>query len=665
MSGAISFQKPKLLQFLRVTLIFTSLLGVLALSQFQTQIIAEGLYFTSFNFRAALWAGYVLVILCGILGVLSWTKRASRLLHSLTAVQGALKKLGPLALLAFGILLFVAPFLVLGFYGRFLLDPFPRLFLFWLLAIAGATLLTAWRKKDWLSSLPITALSLAAVYLAATFFNLMRTFPFSLEWSEISRYYQASFYFSQQIYGVKLPLPVTHPSRYLLQSLPFLVANSPLWLHRLWQAGLWVCMPLLTSWLLARRLKFHSRLLSVLFILWSFLFLMQGAVFYHLLPCVFLVLIGFDKDKPARSFLFVALASVWAGISRVNWMPLPGALATLLYLLEAHPARRASSLSLRYLWQPFVYGAGGSLMALASYAFYITHSGVQDLSEFGSAFTSALLWDRLLPNAQFPPGVILGILLVSAPLFALLWVRLRQKENVPGLWRGVGIAILLAVFFFGGLVVSVKIGGGTNLHNLDAYMVLLWVLASVVAFGSYAPESGKPSQKLKISAPLAAALFAVPILFAIFSSAPLNLPNQQITDAALLQIQQMADQAIRQGGDVLFISQRHLLTFHLIKGVPLVPEYEKLFLTEMTISNNADYLYHFTKDIDQQRFTLIITDPLYTNITDTTEDVLSPENNAWVRYVSRPVLCAYKVVTTFSDLNIQLLTPRYGDKCDQ
>jgi len=664
MSAAISFQKPKPLPFLRVALIFTAVLGALAVSQFQTQIVAEGLYFTSLNFRAALWTGYALVVLCAALSLLSFTKFAPRVLKIFAAVESALKKLGPLPPVLLGALLFVPPFLVLGFYGRFLLTPFTRLFLIWLFAIAAASLLAAWRKKDWLSSLPMAALGLAAVYLAAAFFNLVRTFPFSLEWSEISRYYQASFYFSQQVYGIKLPLPVTHPSRYLLQSLPFLIANSPLWLHRLWQALLWVTMPLLTSWLLARRLKFNSRLWRVLFILWSFLFLMQGAVFYHLLPCVFVVLIGFDKDKPARSFLFVALASIWAGISRVNWMPLPGALAALLYALEVRPPR-AGVLSLRYLWQPLVYAIGGSLVALASYAFYISISGVQDTSQFGSAFTSVLLWDRLLPNAQFPPGVLLGIFLVSAPPLVLLWLRLRQKGNALGVWRTAGVAALVAVFFFGGLVVSVKIGGGTNLHNLDAYLVLLWVLASVVAFGNYVPESNKSTRKIKVSAPLTTALLAVPILSAIFSGAPLNLPNQQVADAALAQIQQMAGEAIQKGGDVLFISQRHLLTFHLVQAVPLVHEYEKLFLMEMAISNNADYLAAFASDIDHQRFTLIITDPLYLNITDTSEDVLAPENNAWVRNVSRSILCAYEAVTIFSDLNIQLLTPRYGDKCDQ
>jgi len=391
---------------------------------------------------------------------------------------------------------------------------------------------------------------------------------------------------------------------------------------------------------------------------------MQGAVFYHLLPCVFVVLIGFDKDKPARSFLFVALASIWAGISRVNWMPLPGALAALLYVLEVRPPR-AGALSLRYLGQPFAYAIGGSLVALASYAIYISISGVQDTSQFGSAFTSVLLWDRLLPNAQFPPGVALGILLVSAPPLAMLWLRLRQKSNALGVWRTAGVAALVAVFFLGGLVVSVKIGGGTNLHNLDAYLVLLWVLASVVAFGNYVPESNKSTRKIKVSAPLTTALLVVPILSAIFSGASLNLPNQQVADAALAQIQQMAGEAIQKGGDVLFISQRHLLTFHLVQGAPLVHEYEKLFLMEMAISNNADYLNAFASDIDHQRFTLIITDPLYINITDTTEDVLAPENNAWVRSVSRTILCAYEDAYTFPELNIQLLTPRYGDKCDQ
>ena len=65
-----------------------------------------------------------------------------------------------------------------------------------------------------------------------------------------------------------------------------------------------------------------------------FLFFFQGAVYYHLMVCVVLVLLGYKKDKPLRTLIFVLLASVWAGISRVNWMPVPGLLAVALYLLD-------------------------------------------------------------------------------------------------------------------------------------------------------------------------------------------------------------------------------------------------------------------------------------------------------------------------------------------
>jgi len=660
-----SFQKPNPQLFLRMALVFSAVLGDLALSRFRAQIIAEKLVFTSVNFRAALIGGYLLVGLLILLSVFSWTGGSLRILKAMRAFENILEGLGAINLVLFFILLAMFPILVLGFYGQFLTSTFPRLFLFWAFVVAGATLLASWRGKGWLNSLPTSALVMASVYLASTFFAAASSFPFSLEWSEVSRYYQASFFFSKQIYGLKLPLPVTHPTRYLLQSVPFLIPDSSLWLHRFWQALLWVGLPLLTGWALARRLKIGKPKLFWVFVSWAYLFLMQGAVFYHLLPCVILVYLGFDHRRPARSFLFVALTSIWAGISRINWVPLPGALAALLFMLEAQPLRGEKVLSLRYLWQPILYFVGGSLVAMGSYALYILNSG-NNPELFSSPYTADLLWARLLPNSTFPPGVLLGILIVSAPLLVLLWLRLRQKGAGIGVWRGLGAAILLLVFFLGGLVVSVKIGGGTNLHNLDAYMVLLLTLTVTVAFGLYSPDATKKSSpRFRLSWGILAGLITVPVLFAVFSGAPRNLPDRRLTKETLAQIQSMADEALKEGGQVLFISQRHLLTFHLIQGVPLVHEYEKLFLMEMAISHNDDYLSAFAQDIDQQRFTLIISDPLNRNIFEEGQDVLAPENNAWVRAVSRPVLCAYEPVITYSELGIQLLKPRYGSKCNQ
>ncbi|MCL5429085.1 MAG: hypothetical protein M1347_04680 [Chloroflexi bacterium] len=661
----IQFPKPSLITFLRLGLLTGALLGAAAVWQFQAQITAEGLIVTSINFRAGLYVSYVFVGALALLAVSAWTPFASRLLRWLAAIQKKLRALGVLALVLFLLLLVAFPFIALGFYGRFLLNPFPRLFIFLIFSAVGASLLAAWRKSDWLANLSASILTFASIYLAATFLNQVTDYPFSLEWSEVSRYYQASFYFSRRVYGVSLPLPVTHPSRYLLQSIPFLIPGSSLLIHRLWQALLWVGLPMLTAWILAGRLRLQSLWFRGLFILWVFLFLMLGAVFYHLLPGVFLVLLGFDKERPWRSLLFVALASAWAGISRINWAPLPGALAALLYLLEVRPKKNSSVFSLGYLWQPALYTIGGGIVALGTYALYIANSGVADKSQFGSSFTSELLWDRLWPNDTFFLGILPGILLVSAPIFVLFWLRFRQKGMGIGLWRGIGIAALLVIFFLGGLVVSVKIGGGTNLHNLDAYMVLLLVLGVVFAFGAYAPAATRSVSIFKIPPALLTALLLMPVLFAVLSGEPLELPSKQISADILAQIQTMADQATAQGGEVLFISQRHLVTFHLIKNVPLVPEYEKLFLMEMAISHNDAYLTRFAQDIDRQRFALIITDPLFNNITDTSEDTLAPENNAWVRSVGRPILCAYEPAATFSNPAIQLLTPRYGNKCNQ
>jgi hypothetical protein len=201
---------------------------------------------------------------------------------------------------------------------------------------------------------------------------------------------------------------------------------------------------------------------------------------------------------------------------------------------------------------------------------------------------------------------------------------------------------------------------------MDAYLVLLLVAGSALAFGAYAPdENGKPPLPFKIPARLLAALLAIPICFAVLSGAPLSLPAQQEAAEVLAQIQAAADKVMADGGEVLFISQRHLLTFHLVDNVPLVHEYEKLFLMEMAISHNRAYLGQFAEDVDRQRFALIITDPLFNNIVDVSQDPLAPENNAWVRNVGRPLLCAYEPIASFSNPAIQLLIPRYGSKCNQ
>ncbi len=307
------------------------------------------------------------------------------------------------------------------------------------------------------------------------------TYPFSLGWSEASRYYYGSLVFAERIYGERVPLSILHPTRYFLQSVPFLVDGLPIWVHRLWQVLLWLGMTAVTGILFVRRLRPASRFLAVLTVMWFFLYLLQGAVYYHLQVMIWIILLGVSARHPWRSLAAVILASIWAGMSRVNWFPMPAMLAIGLYLLE-EPVSGYRNFW-RYMLKPAMWLALGLLTALASQSLYIYWSGNQgNLSAFGSSFTSDLIWERLWANPTYPLGVVPGILIVSAPIIALIVHALRGRLTAWHPIRLMGLAGMLVVLFAGGLVVSVKIGGGGDLHNMDAYMTLLGIVAGYLFF---------------------------------------------------------------------------------------------------------------------------------------------------------------------------------------
>lgn len=194
------------------------------------------------------------------------------------------------------------------------------------------------------------------LHRAGAFVPEIQSGPFALGWSEGSRFYNASLFASESLYGVRLPLPVLHPSRYLMQALPFFVGIRLILFHRIWQVALWIGMTLWGSWLMAKRLATTKQVSLGWLTALLFLFFFQGAVYYHLMVCVVLVLVGYKKDKPVRTAVFVVLASAWAGISRVNWMPVPGLMATAMYLLDWPFDGKKW---FRYLLTPVIWVVGG------------------------------------------------------------------------------------------------------------------------------------------------------------------------------------------------------------------------------------------------------------------------------------------------------------------
>ena len=522
----------------------------------------------------------------------------------------------------------------------------------WVMTITALLLRRLMPAADWINILAMACLMIAVTYRSFQLLADVTAYPFSLGWSEASRYYYASLFFSKKIYHLQVPPSTLHPTRYLMQSIPFVAGKLPLWFHRLWQVILWLVCSFGTGIALARRLKFTAKVYWWLFLAWVFLFLWQGPVYYHLLVMVIVVLWGFDHRRFWQTLLIVSLASAWAGVSRVNWYPVPGMLAATLYFLEKP---KGDTSLWKYLFPPLVWGFIGLGFALGAQAFFVVWSG-HEVASVTSSFSSALLGDRLFPNPTYPLGLLPGILLISSPVFLAIGLRFRLKKL--GLIAILGMSMIVGALFVGGIIVSLKIGGGSNLHNLDAYMTLLMIIGSYFLLGRAASHGSDSHPAQLLPAWVNLFIVFIPAYFALCSSSHLVRYSPEVATASLSKLQAIVSNALEDGGEVLFITERHLLTFDYIKGVPLVPEYEKIFLMEMVMSGNKPYLEKFYKDLNSQRFELIITDSLLPDYKPS-KFAFSQENNLWAEYVSIPVLEKYKPVDFIYSQDIQILEPRH------
>jgi hypothetical protein len=556
-----------------------------------------------------------------------------------------------------GVILIALPFPMIwfahaDFYGRGLDAFFRLMWLFWGLALVQTVGWKIAARLTWPMAFAFAVLldgmviQVYAVSLAVT------DYPFSAGWSEASRFYYGSLPFSQSVYGIRLPLSVWHGTRYFLQSIPFIIPGLPLWFHRLWQVILWLGMTGLTSWSLVHRLKLQERLTALILGLWFFLYLFQGAVYYHLQVCVIIILLGVSSRHPWRSLIAVLASSFWAGMSRLNWYPVPAMLAIAIYLLE-EPVSRAGGIG-KYVARLVLWGVLGLVTALLGQAFYIAISGNTDITAFGSSLSSALLWYRWFPSATNPIGILPGILIVSLPIVVLVVQIVRGRlQNLHPI-RGAGLVAMLLILFVGGLVVSTKIGGGGDLHNMDAYMVLLALIGVYFIARRAEPEPGAPAAFRQALWPGMALLLVVPVAFTLLRIAPPFNYDRARAGQELAALK-AAVQGYSKSGEVLFINQRQLLTFSMIPDVQVVPEDEVVSLMEMAISGNRPYLAKFYQDLSGHRFAAIVTQKQ--NLSVEGGDFIE-ENNAWAALVAQPLLCQYKPALTLDYSDVQVLVPR-------
>ena len=340
----------------------------------------------------------------------------------------------------------------------------------------------------------------------------------------------------------------------------------------------------------------------------------------------------------------------FAGLSRWTWLAVVGVWGAVLEQLNR--PRREDPILRRYLPAALVLTSGMLSGVLANLPRLVTPK------ETAVTFAQPLLWDRLFPNYTFSPGILLALLVAAGPLVVFLfWLSasrcwlLDWTQKLMLLGSGIGLLVT-------GLVISTKIGGGSNLHNLDMFLLTLVFILGAALMEQLEART-VPFQRWPFWIHSWIVLGVLLPAWMIFSQGgPLALPSMNLAQRYVEDIQRTVDGS-RAQGEILFIDQRQLLSFHLIKNVDMVPDYEKKYMMDQAMANNAPYFDHFYQDLISHRFDLIITEPLF--LVKRGEDYsFGEENDAFVKWVSRPLLCYHEIKDTLDEVGVQYLVPRQG-----
>jgi hypothetical protein len=512
-------------------------------------------------------------------------------------------------------------------------------------------------------SLSFSLVGVAAGFAGLAYFQVVSDYPFKLSWSEGNRFYDYSLVFGKSLYLAETPPEMLYnePGRYALWGILFLFRELPIWFHRLWNALLFT-VPLLLVGLLLARLAVQGALRRWHFALWIFLLLIQGPIYPSLVICALLVLVT-ARSRFWLKLLAVILAGYYAALSRWTWLAAAGVWAGLLAFLwdEYNPqdGRLWGALPARQKTLLEAAGLGATGLAAA----VLAKPGLLLAPEqaTGFALQQPLLWYRLFPNATYGPGILLALALAIGPLALwLAWLVLSRAWRLS--WLQAAAAALPALAFLAmGTVASTKIGGGSNLHNLDMFLITLAILSGLAVRAlslKSLPLWGAPAHPVLRAAVqgLLALSVLVPAWNAFQAGAPLHLPPEQAVGEALKTIQAEVDLAQAEG-EVLFMDQRQLLTFGYIKNVRLVHEYEMKYMMDQSMAGDPARFRAFYDDLARKRFRLIVIHPLTTQIQGR-EHNFGEENDAWVKWVARALLCSYRPKVTYKEVSVQLLEPR-------
>jgi hypothetical protein len=512
--------------------------------------------------------------------------------------------------------------------------------------------------------LPAFVLAMGAALALGREFASVTSYPFSLSWSEGNRLWDYSLAFGRSRYilpaGDQLFAYIS-PGRQALWGLPFLIPQASILLVRLWSAILFTLPFALLGWVLVRRDGGdQSRTWELAFAAWGFLFLAQGPVYTPLVLSAIVVALAVRLRSAWIGAVLVGLASYYAYDSRWTWLLAPGAWAGLVTVIE-EPLIVNRRWQMPRVWRTMIFAAGGVLggyVAPTVVARLTQGAGPTGVSDVGGALTrQPLLWYRLLPNPTYGLGVILALLLVGGPTIAVLVWLLKKRAWVLDRWQLAAVAGVLVAFLVAGVIVSVKIGGGSNLHNLDMFLLTLAFLAAWAFRGPAGRERLRSVLGHTAGRWLLVSALAFPTALTVASGGPLALPEKSVVADSLQAVRREVAAALPHG-EILFYDQRQLLTFGFVKGVPLVSEYEKKYMTDQSLSGDTAFFEPFYVDLARHRFALIVSPPLETTWQE--EHPFSEEDEAQVRFLYLPMAKYYEPALRLDAVGVWLLRPRQG-----
>lgn len=533
------------------------------------------------------------------------------------------------------------------------------------LFLGGASWLASEGEENWSCKGILTG----CVFFASTFlfsyrFLKVSNHPFSLFWSEGNRIWDYSIPFGRRLYNYPAGEEIyslTDIGRRTLWGIPYLLPGVQIWMVRLWDVLMFTVPYALLGWTIFGDERKNNRWVFFFLGLWVMLFLNQGPIYSPLVLAAIIIVLG-RKSPYWLNIVLVLAASYYARTSRYTWMFAPGMWAAMLAFLDQD--WEAKEDWVKNWLQPVLLGVTGIIGGYVFPEIVIGLTG-QGRSQAG-LFTvqgmqqttgrQPLLWDRLLPNATYAPGILLGLFVAAAPLVLILIHLIVKKQWQLSFWQKLAGAFFMTAVLGVGIVISTKIGGGSNLHNLDMFLI------GLVLLGGLAWKNGgrdlvlKPGSASVWMQIVMLGLVVLPAAKVIREPSHASLPPLDIVADALVETQMAVSEA-REEGDVLFMDQRQLITFGYVGDVPLVVDWEKKKLMDEAMAANEEYFAGYYDDLATRRFSLIVSEPLRVDFQGGEYDFGS-ENDAWVKWVSIPMLCYYEPIATYHEVGLELLVPR-------